>query len=63
MLFGNNTRAIVTVVLLVIAVTLFSIDHFAKSETWAMFRAYLKAQKERVCPIIEIVEDPEKLSS
>jgi len=38
--------------------------HFRKSDGWKIFRAYLKAKKDKVCPIITIVDNgPTNLSS
>jgi|GEM_PF-4637329 len=33
----------------------FGVGAFVKSETWRLFRAYLRAKKEKVCPIVEVV--------
>lgn len=52
---GPYVLAVIGIVL-ALALIFFLIDVSKKSEGWKLFRAYVKAKKDGICPLIEFVE-------
>ena len=54
-ILGGAVAILITMFLVMIIVEL--LKGTRKSESWQLFSGYIKAKKNRVCPIVEIVEE------
>lgn len=52
--FGFGLGVVLLLVLFVFAPQI--VLRFPKSETWKLIKVWLKAKKERVCPVLQVVE-------